>query len=159
MRYLIKIFCQFQHTTLQIVAVSFWDFLQVYSQCLWVDLKAQLFFSILAELGWHVCLLCKIVQELSSLQIYHTSLNNFPNTSGIFRFFIDRLGISLDVIDVLLGYCSDLYSVLKLCLELLNYRHVVLYLSNRTIWLPVWGTPSAIDVVLWLKKFRISSQD
>jgi hypothetical protein len=86
-------------------------------------------------------------------------LDYFPDTSRIFRFLIDRTGIPLDVIDVLLRYYSNLYSVLKLYLELLNDRHVVLDLSNRTIWLSVWGTPSTIYVVFWLEEFRISSQD
>jgi hypothetical protein len=53
-------------------------------------------------------------------------LDNFPDTRRIFCRFVNRAGISFYVIDILLGYCSDLDGVLQLGLQLFNNRVVAL---------------------------------
>jgi hypothetical protein len=77
-----------------------------------VDLEALLLFSILTKFAGHASFLSQIVQKLASFQIYHSLLDNFPDTRRIFCRFVNRAGISFDVIDILLGYCSDLDGVL-----------------------------------------------
>jgi len=111
-RYLVEIFRQFQHTTLQVITVSFRHLLQINPRSLRVYLKALLLFPVLAKLAGHVGFLSQIVQKLPTFQVHHSFLNDSPDTSWIFCSFVNRAGISFDVIDVLLGYCSDLHSVL-----------------------------------------------